>query len=255
MTSSTTNLRTFARGFGRVDWQDSECLLSLENASDLGTSNAQLDDYHWKKRKDFSLTPPLKLQLEAKWIFTGDLPQGTSGFGLWNDPFMMTGWRWPSLPQAFWFFVGCPKSQLSLLPKLRHHTGLRAFQVNAWSASFLKHILLWLLRGPFWNVNKWREKWLPKLCSDIELCEYFLSLDLREWQKFEIVWTKSEVIFKVNGLEVQNAPCSIRSRLGFVIWMDNQYLYFDPWKKIKWGSCAIENKQSLHIRNLSMVNE
>lgn len=249
---TTQYLRVFTHGTGEVSHRDSESILSLVGVGDQRLSNAQLDDYHWKSRKDFFLTFPLRLQLEARWEYEGDHPQGTSGFGLWNDPFMMTGWRWPSLPQAFWFFVGCPKSLLSLEPQHRHKSGLRAFQVNAWSLSFIKHSPLWLLRAPFWNFKALKNKWLPKLCRTMELKETFLDGDLRQWQSYEILWTAEALKFSVNGKIVQEAPCSIRSRLGLVIWLDNQYLYFDPWKKISWGACVLTQRQALHIRNLSL---
>ena len=244
-------LRVFSRGSGRVEQREYESTLNIDAVGDQKLSNAQLDDYHWKSRKDFSLSFPLRMQLQARWEYEGDLPQGTSGFGLWNDPFMMTGWRWPSLPQAFWFFVGCPKSMLSLDPQHRHKNGLRAFQVNAWNVAFLKNSLLWILRAPFWNFTL-KNKWLPKLCSDIQLEETFLDCDLRQWQHYEILWTADKLKFYVNGKLVQRAASSIRQGLGLVIWIDNQYLYFDPWKKISWGACVLGQRQALHIKNLSI---
>jgi hypothetical protein len=78
---------------------------------------AQLDDHVGLKRKEFFWKTPLSFKLEAR-LSAQDLP-GTWGFGVWNEPFSfliayggkLT--RFPTLPQAAWFFHASPQNYLS----------------------------------------------------------------------------------------------------------------------------------------------
>jgi hypothetical protein len=242
-------IKTISKASGHVEQSLDSYSLAL-GPLQKGYANGQIDDYHWKSRRDFCNVPNLKLSLKARWEGPTDGLHGTSGFGFWNDPFMMTGWRWPSLPQAIWFLVSCPKSNLSLNPDCKNKAGLRSFQVNAWHRAFLKKLFLWMLRAPFWNFAK--EQWIPQLCKDIECTETFIDLELHTWNHFEIFWQDQEVSFYVNGELVQNSKCSIKSPLGLVIWMDNQYLVFDPWLNLRYGNCTISKAQALHIKDLNV---
>jgi len=78
---------------------------------------AQLDDYAHLKRKNFPLHPSSSLLLSAR-TSSESIP-GTWGFGFWNDPFgLALGFggnptRFPTLPNAAWFFGASQESYLS----------------------------------------------------------------------------------------------------------------------------------------------
>ena len=52
--------------------------------------------------------------MRARFSHPANELRGTAGFGFWNDPFMMTGARIPTLPRAIWFFYGSPPSNIKL---------------------------------------------------------------------------------------------------------------------------------------------
>ena len=58
-------------------------------------ANAQIDDYQRLRRSAFRWRPPVTLTVRARFSHPSGVLGGTAGFGFWNDPFMMTGLRWP----------------------------------------------------------------------------------------------------------------------------------------------------------------
>ncbi len=70
----------------------------LSDASSQAYSNAQIDDYQNLKRRRFPWRPPLRLTVRARFSHSQADLRGTAGFGFWNDPFLMTSLRPPSLP-------------------------------------------------------------------------------------------------------------------------------------------------------------
>ena len=74
-------------------------------------TNAQIDDYaslpcafRWPAAAS---SPPLPI-----FAIEPDRLRGTAGFGFWNDPFLMTGWRMPAPPSVAWFFFASPPSDM-----------------------------------------------------------------------------------------------------------------------------------------------
>src|SRR5690606_11357716 len=99
-------------------------------------TNAQVDDYANLPRRAFRWRPPLCLRLRARFSHEPDALRGTAGFGFWNDPFLMTGWRMPAPSGVAWFFFASPPADMPLAPSVPGQGGkaspIRATGPPAW---------------------------------------------------------------------------------------------------------------------------
>ena len=112
--------RRMETGGGELVPTDTGLRLTTANTAARSYTNAQIDDYQGRARRDFPWRPPLALTVRARFSHRaaraagdGGL-RGTAGFGFWNDPFMMTGSRAPAPPRAIWFFYASPPSDIAL---------------------------------------------------------------------------------------------------------------------------------------------
>jgi hypothetical protein len=238
------------KGMGEANGDFSHLKLKLKPSSERSYSNAQWDDYRDLKRKGFIHRPSLTFECEAKWNGPDDLI-GTSGFGFWNDPFMMTGWRWPTLPQAFWFLFESKRSKLSFTHENKHEHGLSAMVMDAksWPCmlwSFFSLITFPLLLWPRWC--SWTRKVWPRSLNQAKTT---LAINMRSWQRYQLKWQADGVSFWVNGELVLHKKVKIAQPQGLVIWMDNQYAVIEPWGIWSFGSESIVEEQSLELRSIS----
>ncbi|NJN98965.1 MAG: hypothetical protein HC875_35160 [Anaerolineales bacterium] len=95
---------TFIKGSGSLQFGGETLRLVTIGATATQYTDAQLDDYQTLARRDFLWRPPVQMTVRARFSHAAGELKGTAGFGFWNDPFMMTGWRWPALPRVIWFF-------------------------------------------------------------------------------------------------------------------------------------------------------
>jgi hypothetical protein len=231
----------------------SECLLNKEENGWLfvlksgceGYHNAQVDDYRHLKRSDFKNTEGLSLEAEIRW--SHETPLGTSGIGFWNDPFMMTGWRWPSLPVVAWFLITGKDSEMKVGEA--EGSGLKAQVIDADHLGFLWRLPIFLL-APLIGRFIWKRSFLNTFSKGIRLSERRLEEKAGSWRHLSLNWKKSGLELSLDGKKVLSHPQPLRGPLGLVIWQDNQWLKFDPTKGIRWGTSSPVESQSMAIRNL-----
>ncbi|RPJ57116.1 MAG: hypothetical protein EHM12_09525 [Dehalococcoidia bacterium] len=96
--------QTFIKGQGALNFTGDTMRLVTTNAAATRYTDAQIDDYEGLPRRHFLWRPPLQMTVHARFSHPAGELRGTAGFGFWNDPFMMTGSRWPALPRVIWFF-------------------------------------------------------------------------------------------------------------------------------------------------------
>lgn len=78
---------------------------------------------------------------------------------------------------------------------------------------------------------------------------------MTDWHNYTIDWTTTSVHFSVSGgaqdkaLPVLDAP-SPGGPLGFVAWLDNQYLVITPWGRVAWGLLGVPERQWMEIDRL-----
>lgn len=239
-------------GGGTLEPSGAALRLVTENASTRTYSDAQIDDYQGLPRRRFRWRPPLRLTLEAR--FSPGL-RGTAGFGFWNDPFLMTGARVPTLPRAVWFFFASPPSNIKLDLATPGH-GWKAATIDALRPSALLLAPLAPLLIPLFNLDRVYHALWPPIQRALRIAEASLPLDMTAWHAYSLVWERARARFSVSDgrgtpHQVLDAPAP-GGPLGFVLWLDNQYLIATPWGRFQWGLLDVPSRQWMEIRELSI---
>lgn len=216
--------------------------IRLEVASPKGASasaplycNAQLDDYHVDYRMRWQ--PPVRLAVRARFSHGAKELRGTAGFGFWNDPVGMTGRVRLRLPQTAWFFFGSPPNNLKFARDVPGF-GWKAATLDAVSPlavalSPLGPIAAAALRWEWLYQRVW-----PLAERMWRIAETPLRMDLRQWHDYEMTWTAEGVVWRVDGSEVLVSRRSPKGPLGFVAWIDNQYMIATPQGRFAHGTLA-----------------
>ncbi|MBN1666827.1 MAG: hypothetical protein JW862_07050 [Anaerolineales bacterium] len=217
---------------------------------------AQLDDYHTLRRKDFPWQPGLNLSLRAR-LSQADLP-GTWGFGFWNDPSTLSlgfggGARnLPQLPQAAWFFHASQQNYLSL----RHDLPARGFLAQTFRARRVPATLL-VLASPVLPALLWRPlaRRLRALARPwIQEDATLVEVDVCQWHTYSLTWEAQRVRFEVDDWSFET-PVSPSGPLGLVIWIDNQYLAFNPEGRFAFGYLDTGRPAWLEIEQLEVNSQ
>jgi hypothetical protein len=181
--------------------------------------------------------------------------KGTAGFGFWNDPFLMTEPRAPTLPRAAWFFHASPPSNM----KLDLETpgcGWKAATIDALRPAALLLAPLALPAVLLMNLRPLYRKLWPPIQRRLNMAEALVDVDTREWHTYALEWGTERARFTVAAegaqpRQVLEAPAP-HGPLGFVMWMDNQYLVATPWGKVRWGVLDVPGAQWLDVSHLSI---
>ncbi len=244
--------KTFVKGSGSLEFLgDTLRLVNTDTSADQ-YSNAQIDDYQNLPRRDFLWRPPLRLTVRARFSHPAGELKGTAGFGFWNDPFMMTGLRWPALPQASWFFYSSPPSNM----KLDLHTpgpGWKAATIDATRWPFLALLPTAPLAVPLMNVGPLYHTLWPIGQKAIGVSEALVPAAMTEWHTYTLEWQPKTAHFTVDGQTVLRCNTSPGGPLGFVLWLDNQYMVATPWGSFKYGLLETPGRQWLEVSQLSIV--
>jgi hypothetical protein len=248
---SGDQLQRYVKGAGAVTATGDALRLCLEGACSGRYSDAQLDDYSSLPRKRFPWSPPVRLEARARFSHPAGRLCGTAGFGFWNDPFGMSGGRLPSLPRAIWFFYASRHSDLRLdfgspgngwkaatIDALRPIAGLLAPAAPAAMA---------LMR-----VRRIYRAFWPKIQTAIGVREAAIDVNMREWHTYSLEWGRATSTFLVDGEVVLRDAPSPRGPLGFVMWLDNQYMVATPWGRFRWGLLGIPAHQWLEVAALAL---
>lgn len=239
------------RGQAQLLPQGSHLRLQLPPLADQSYHNAQLDDYQGRARRNFLWRPPVEMRLRARFSHPVGRLRGTAGFGFWNDPFLMTEARRPALPQAIWFFYASPPSNMKLdldMPGF----GWKAATVDAANPLFLSLAPLAPLAIPLLNLNPVYHLTWPIAQHALKVSEAWLPICSTDWHDYCLTWLTNQVLFWVDGQLVLQSPYSPRGPLGFVLWLDNQYLVLTPWGRFNSGVLGTDEIQWLDIAALSL---
>ena len=254
---------------------------------------AQLDDYAQTARSKFPLRYPLSLGLSAR-ASSNSIP-GARGFGLWNDPFGLSlgfggnPFRFPTLPNAVWFFGASKESYLSFRPErsgafgatqskdmsqtsftldnptsANHRASTADGATNAPSSAqrgAYNGFLAQTFRSPRFHPSlipaglalpfsrRKSRQLLGKVIGEDGIA---LSLDVTLWHRYSLDWREGGVSFAVDDIQVFASDVSPKSPLGLVIWIDNQFAAFTPEGKIGFG--VLENPEPawLEIKDIDV---
>lgn len=216
-------------------------------------SDAQIDDYQGLPRRRFLWRPPLRLRVRARFSHPAGALRGTAGFGFWNDPFLMTGARMPTLPRAIWFFYGSPPSNMKLDLETPGH-GWKAATIDALRPAAMLLIPAAPVLVLLMNVRPiYRALW-PPIQRALRVREATVEADMTAWHEYEIEWGIERAHFRVDGVTVLEDAPSPRGPLGFVMWLDNQYMVATPQGRLGWGLLEVPGRQWMEVNDLRLTS-
>jgi hypothetical protein len=249
-------LNTITMGTGRAEFDavSGTGLLTTPASGEARYTNAQVDDYQgvrrrWFERSRFQNEPPLHMSLRAR--ASDRTPVGTLGFGFWNEPFSVSG-SVLGTPNALWYFYASPPSDMALV------SGVPGW---GWKAASLNTGRLpGLLLAPA-AVGAIALTRVPGLGRPVmKLARRFVAaheaiLDdvmLDDWHHYELDWGPGEARFVVDGRERLRSQAPPTGRLGFVMWIDNQYAIASEQGKFGFGVLDLPRDQCLEIQDFRL---
>lgn len=214
-------------------------------------ADAQIDDYQGLPRRQFRWRPPLSLTVRARFSHPAGELVGTAGFGFWNDPFMMTGSRFPALPRAIWFFYASPPSDMRLAIDAPGH-GWKAATIDAARLRFLLLAPTAPLAVPLMNIRSlYRALW-PIGQRAIGVSEALAPAGMADWHTYGLEWDERGARFTIDGECFLDCDTSPRGPLGFVMWLDNQALVATPWGRFAYRVLPVKHPQWMEVESLSV---
>lgn len=250
-TGLSTHWRQHLRGKGSLERADARLRFVNADTTRHQYTNAQIDDYQGLPRGRFPWRPPLRLKVRARFSHPEGELQGTAGFGFWNDPFLMTERRVPTLPRAIWFFYGSPPSDMKLDLHEPGH-GWKVATMDALRPSAILVASFALPAALLMNVPRlYRVLW-PPIQRTLRIQERRLDVSMTDWHTYVLTWGEEQSTFAVDGDIVLGDAPSPRGPLGFVMWLDNQYMVVKPWGRFRWGLLEASGRQWLEVDQLSL---
>jgi hypothetical protein len=97
----------------------------------------------------------------------------------------------------------------------------------------------------------YRRLW-PPIQRAINVKERGISADMTAWHTYELAWEGERSCFSVDGEPIlENAPAP-RGPLGFVMWLDNQYMVAAPQGRFRWGLLGVPDRQWMEVDSLAI---
>lgn len=217
-------------GGGRLALGEDGLRLALAGASAARYADAQIDDYAGLARRGFPWRPPLRMLVRAR--ASGPL-LGTAGFGFWNNPLSPLGGT-PALPAAIWFFHAGAPSDMPLALGVPGH-GWKAASIDTTTPRALAWAPLAL---PVTLANQsagLRRLVWPRVQRDLRIAEAPVVPPGLEWREYALEWRADGARFVVDGVVVLETDRAPRGPLGFVAWVDNQWMVATPRGRFGWG--------------------
>lgn len=228
----------------------------FSNARSDGSTytNAQIDDYQGKPRRKFPWQPPLMLTVRARFSHSASNLRGTAGFGFWNDPFLMTGLRPPTLPRAIWFFFSSSASNMKLDLDTPGY-GWKAATIDALRLPAALMLPLTPFAVPLMNVRPVYQALWPHAQRILKVSESLVPAEMQAWHTYRLHWGTERAEFRVDNEIVLDCATPPRGPLGFVMWIDNQALVATPWGAIHWQKLTLSEPQWMAISEMRIEPE
>jgi hypothetical protein len=256
MDSNTLQWDRFEIGGGVVEGEPPDLVRLTVPPRSSSYADAQVDDYRNLPRKQFAWNPPLHLTLRARASHAE--PIGTLGFGFWNDPFTLSlgqggaARRFPAAPQALWFFYGSPPNDFSFSKDVPG-SGWKAASLTSprIPSLFLAPIAVGAIALA--QIPGIRRPIMRTAQRAVRASERLLDVPLHQWHHYELRWESQRALFLVDGnleLEAFNPPYG---PLGFIAWIDNQFLIASPEGGFRFGIIPISEQQWLELSDIRVL--
>jgi hypothetical protein len=243
--------KSFVKGDGALQFTGSTLRFVNTDTVSSRYTDTQIDDYQGLPRRDFLWRPPLRMTVRARFSHPAGELSGTAGFGFWNDPFLMTGWRMPALPRVIWFFYSSPHSNMKL-DLNSPGWGWKAGTMDAIRWPFFALLPTAPLAVALMNVGPLYRTFWPIGQRAIGVSEARVTVDMTAWHTYIIDWQKKTARFTVDGNVVLENNTSVRGPLGFVIWLDNQYMIVTPWGRFGYGLLDGPGRQWMEVSKVEI---
>ncbi|MEZ4641377.1 MAG: hypothetical protein R3E31_01310 [Chloroflexota bacterium] len=218
-----------------------------------GYADAQIDDYGlYHRRRFYPWQQGVRLSLQARFSHSAGILKGTAGFGFWNAPFGDPTIRWPALPQAVWFFYASAPSDLPLALQGAGRgwfvATLDATTFSAVSLVPLAPLLLLLNQNQHLRSYIW-----PMIRQRLGISYAPLAVDMTAWHHYALDWQGAGCSFYVDEALIWQTPFSPRGPLGFVCWLDNQYMVAQVNGRFASGTLPLSATQYMDVRELHVT--
>jgi hypothetical protein len=177
--------------------------------------------------------------------------QGTAGFGFWNAPYGDPSRRRPALPQAAWFFYASEPNDLPFAPD---NPG-RGWFVSTIGVTPVAAVSLLPISLFVFALNRFdslRRRIWPAVRVRMGISAAPVNQDMTEWHEYTLNWEDDNCRFAVDGQLVLDSPHSPRGSLGFVCWLDNQFLVLTPRGRFRSGVLSTMADQWLEVADLQL---
>ena len=75
---------------------------------------------------------------------------------------------------------------------------------------------------------------------------------MNHWREYKLLWESEGCTFYADGENVFQTTYSPHGPLGFVCWIDNQYMVVTAHGRLRWGILSTDHPQSLEIAELRL---
>jgi hypothetical protein len=217
-------------------------------AGGTGYANAQIDDYSGAC-PGFARRPGVTLNLRARFSHAAGELCGTAGFGFWNAPYGDPTQRRITPPQAAWFFFASPPGDLPFAPGSPGR-GWFAGTIDARRAPALALLPVAPAVLALNQITAARRRLWPAVRRQLGIHAVSLDGDMRLWREYRLEWRPDGCRFAVDGQVMLDTSRAPRGPLGFVCWLDNQYLVLTPRGRFRAGTLRLAGEQWMEITDL-----
>lgn len=218
--------------------------------ADKGYAVAQIDDYGDGRRGRFNHWPGTMLRLRACFSHRAEQQPGTAGFGFWNAPLGDPTVNRPAWPQAAWFFLAAPNNDLPFAPP--GGWGWFAATLDAGRPSARRVMplaALFLLAHQFGPLRRRIWPWLQRRLG---IAHTPLAGDPTGWHDYVLDWQPNGCRFLVDGEAILDTPLTPRGPVGFVVWIDNQYMIARPTGRVGAGVGAVQEGAWMAVEGVTI---
>lgn len=192
------------------------------------------------------------MRLTARFSHRAADLRGTAGFGFWNAPFGDPTIRFPALPQATWFFFASSPNDLPLAPLGQLGRGWFAATLDcasprALALAPLAPAVLLLHQIPAGRRWLW-----PIVRKRLRISFAPIATPMNEWHTYQLSWQTTGCTFRVDNHVILQTPYTPRGPLGFVCWLDNQFLIARVNGRFSWGVLPTSETQWLEIGDFAL---